>query len=199
MRLPDGRYRVIEDNFKDNTDEELVLGCSEGDDAAWAALVARYQRLIFSIPRRAGLDPEVSADIFQQTMLKLLQNIRGITQPSQIHAWLVTTARRETLLYLRKNKGSLQVTYNDEDGDPLADLASNGPLPDTVLLEMETQHRVRTAVARLDEKCRRLITLLFYGQETASYADIASDLGISEGSIGPNRARCLKKLQDLVR
>lgn len=39
----------------EKSDEELVLACGQGDEEAWGALVARYQRLLYAIPRRALL------------------------------------------------------------------------------------------------------------------------------------------------
>ena len=38
--------------------------------------------------------------------------------------------------------------------------------------------------------------MLFYQTEQPSYTEIARALGTSEGSVGPTRARCLKKLLD---
>jgi DNA-directed RNA polymerase specialized sigma24 family protein len=40
-----------------------------------------------------------------------------------------------------------------------------------------------------------LLTLLYYRAEPPAYAEIARQLGVSEGSIGPTRARCLDKLR----
>jgi len=39
----------------ESTDKELLLACRSGDEAAWEALVNRYQRLIYADPpsRRA--------------------------------------------------------------------------------------------------------------------------------------------------
>lgn len=183
----------------ERTDEELVLACAEGDEDAWAGLVMRYQRLLYSIPRRAGFDEDAAADVLQQTFLKLLQNLDKIQQPGQIHAWLVTTARRETLGVIRKQKGSPSVSIDDTDGERAREYPSTEPLADQVLLTMEQQHRVRTAVAALDDRCRDLITMLFYRNDSVSYSEIAEVLGISEGSIGPTRARCLDKLQNKLR
>jgi RNA polymerase sigma factor (sigma-70 family) len=183
----------------ERSDEELVLACREGDDEAWALLVARYQRLLFTIPRRAGLDEETSADILQQTFLRLLENLRSIKQPSLLHAWLVTTARRETLSYLRQHKKVRHISLDDTDESGSLnsfEIPANEPLADEVLLEMEVQHRVSVAVTSLGDSCRRLLTLLFYETQQPSYAEIAQTLEISEGSIGPMRARCLKKLYD---
>jgi len=179
------------------TDEELVLACQTGDEEAWSALVARYQRLLYAVPRRAGLNEDAAADILQQTFLKLLENLQKIQQPAQIHAWLVTTARRETLHFLRQRKKAPQVSLDAAgEGDESKEhkFPATEPLADEVLLEMERQHRVRTAVTNLDERCRNLVNLLFYQNAQIPYSEIASILGISEGSIGPTRARCLQKL-----
>jgi hypothetical protein len=55
------------------SDEALILACRRGDAAAWETLIARYQRLVYSIPRRAGLDADLSAEVFQQVFTVLLQ------------------------------------------------------------------------------------------------------------------------------
>jgi hypothetical protein len=47
----------------------------------------------------------------------------------------------------------------------------------------------------LDERCRRLLTLLFYRPDPPPYAEVAARLGATPGSIGPTRARCLQKLR----
>ncbi len=180
----------------EQSDEELVLACQAGDEAAWSALVARYQRLLYAISRRAGLDEDAAADILQQTFLKLLENLPKIQQPAQIHAWLVTTARRETLHFLRQQKKAPQISLDADEGGESKEreFPDQQPLADELLLEMERQHRVRTAVTALDERCRNLIILLFYREPQIPYSEIARVLEISEGSIGPTRARCLQKL-----
>lgn len=178
------------------SDEALVLACRRGDEAAWETLIGRFQRLIYSIPRRAGLDEDAAADVFQNVFASLVERLDRIEQPDRIHAWLVTTAKRETWrAVLNRNESRSAASAEDEtDADLLARLPDNARLPDEVLLEMEKQHTVRTAVGALDERCNQLLTLLFYHAEPPAYAEIASRLGISAGSIGPTRARCLQKL-----
>ena len=181
------------------SDEALVAGCRGGDEAAWEIVIERYQRLIYAIARRAGLDEQASAEVFQQTFTLLVQNLERITQPSQLQAWLVTTARRETLRTLRRERSFIAVfgSHASEGADAsrvMEHIPDDALLPDDALVKLEEQHRVRAAVAQLDERCRELITLLFYRQEHGQYAEIAAQLGVPEGSIGPTRARCLKKL-----
>lgn len=179
----------------EQSDEVLVLACRQGDAAAWEALLLRYQRLVYSIPRRAGLNDDLSAEVFQRVFARLVEHLDRLEQPERIGAWLATTARREAWR-LSKREGStvpLPTDGADDEGD--ADIPDTALLPDEVLLRMEQQQLVRRAVAGLEERCRTLITLLFYQNEPPAYTDIAATLGISVGSIGPTRARCLQKLR----
>lgn len=184
----------------EQTDEALVLACRRGDPHSWERLIARYQRLIYSIPRRAGLDEDQAADVFQQVFMTLLQHLDRIEEPARIGAWLATTARRETWRVSKRER--LRATrpraQDDDTEDSAEQLPDDAPLPDETLLRLEAQQRVRTAVGALDNRCRTLITLLFYRSDPLPYTTIAATLGTTEGSIGPTRARCLQKLRRLL-
>jgi len=182
------------------SDEALVQGCRRGDQAAWESLVKRYQRLIYTIPRRAGLDEESSADVFQTVFTRLVEALHHIQQPDRIQAWLVTTAKRETWRIIIKGKSGVPLSAPLEDPETgNIDIPDHAPLPDEELIQLEQQHEVRSAVESLDERCRKLLGLLFYEAEPPSYSDIARKLGVTSGSIGPTRARCLQKLLRLIR
>ena len=73
------------------TDRELLMACREGDESSWEALVDRYQRLIYAIPRRAGLSEDQAGEVFQEVFATLLKKLNDITDPDRLHAWLVTT------------------------------------------------------------------------------------------------------------
>jgi RNA polymerase sigma factor (sigma-70 family) len=182
----------------EQTDAELLAACRRGDADAWQALVQRYERLIYAIPRRAGLDEDLASEVFQEVFTTLFEKLERIEQPDRLHAWLVTTARRKTWRLISREGGARRSRrVGDEDeavGEELNSLPDNAPLPDEVLLRLEEQHRVRRALAVLDERCRKLLTLLFYRAEPPPYSEIAEAIGTTEGSIGPTRARCLQKL-----
>lgn len=174
------------------SDETLVSACRRGDEAAWETLIARYQRLVFSITRRAGLDADLAAEVFQQVFTVLLERLDQIEQPMRIGAWLATTARREARRVRRHERGG---SAPEDNNDEILDTAL---LPDQVLVRLEDQHKIRTSLAALDDRCRRLLTLLFYQPDPPPYAEIAVTIGATEGSIGPTRARCLQKLRRLL-
>ena len=177
------------------TDTQLITACRQGDESAWEALVKRYQRLIYAIPKRAGLDEDQAADVFQEVFTTLYTKLDNIEDPERLHAWLVTTARRKTWKVIAKESSPRQFIDAEEDDDAQPfDIPDTAVLPDEALLKLEQQHRVRTAIASVEERCQKLIKMLFYEAEPPSYGEIAAALGISQGSIGPTRARCLEKV-----
>jgi RNA polymerase sigma factor (sigma-70 family) len=180
------------------SDEALLLACRQNDQAAWEALIARYQRLIYSIPRRAGLDPQQAADVFQQVFAMLIEHLDRIEYPDRIGPWLVTTARRETWRVSRGRMPSRTPINSDVDEGVAVALVDEGPLPDEVVLRQESRHQVHQALAALGDPCRTLLLMLFFRPEPLPYAQIAAALGTAEGSIGPTRARCLQKLARLL-
>jgi DNA-directed RNA polymerase specialized sigma24 family protein len=62
------------------------------------------------------------------------------------------------------------------------------------LLAAERHVALREALGRLAPGCQRLLVLLI-ADPPLPYAEISARLGISVGSIGPTRARCLEKLR----
>jgi len=176
-----------------DSDLELVVACRRGDQLAWEKLIRRYQRLIYAIPLRAGLDEDQAADVFQDVFTTLFQKLNDIEEPEKLHAWLVTTTRRKTWRIISQTR-PVSATDPYQHEQEASSIRDETPMPDEQLLLLEEQQRIRTALSLLDERCRNLLQMLFYSREPPSYAEIAASLHIPEGSIGPTRARCLAKL-----
>ncbi len=190
--------------FEDLDDEALIAQCRANRQAAWSTLVRRYQRLVFTVPRRAGLDDAAAADVFQTAFARLFENLDRIEDASRVRAWLVTTARRETLrvLELQARKVDLFEPADGEDDsgpiDPLDRLPSPEPLPEAELDRLQQLDRIRQAVHALEPRMRQFVELLFLQEEPLPYEEIAARLGVAEGSIGPTRARALAKLRAIL-
>ena len=180
------------------SDEALVLACRRGDATAWEALVRRYHRLVYAIPRRAGLDPEQSADVCQRTFAILVEKIEQIEQPARIAAWLATAAKRETWRVSRREQAAGTTRHPDSEDRFMEQALADGLPLDEEVVRLEEQYTVRLAVEQLDERCRQLLRLLFYRPDVPPYAEVAAALGVREGSIGPTRARCLQKLRRIL-
>lgn len=183
----------------EDSDVQLVSACRRGDQLAWERLIRRYQRLIYAIPLRAGLDADHAAEIFQDVFTTLFQKLNDLEQPEKLQAWLVTTTRRKTLHAISKAKVQQSHVLSDEEPEVSTSIRDEAPLPDEQLLILEEQHRIRMALSSLDDRCKTLLEMLFYASEPPSYSEIASSLGLPEGSIGPTRARCLAKLLKMLK
>ena len=184
-----------------NDDAALVTRCIAGDGTAWAVLVKRYQRLVYAIVTRMGLDEHAAADVFQTVFSRLVQHLPRIADPTRLQAWIVTTAKREALLQRELSQRTMSMTRNDENGDDGAewDLADESPIAEEALAELQQLSQLRNALERLDERSRSVVLMLFRDEdEIVSYVELARRLGTSVGSIGPTRARCLAKLRRLM-
>lgn len=187
----------------DLPDEALVLRCLQGQQAAWRVLVQRYERLVFTVARRARLDEHAAADVLQTVFSRLFEHLGKLTQPERLQAWLVTTAKRETLAQLRQAARYAPAPASGSSGedaetDPIAQLADPAPQAEELLGELQEAQAMRVALQRLDDRCRELLTLLFADEdERLPYDQLAQQMGMPAGSIGPTRGRCLDKLRRL--
>ncbi len=179
-------------------DAGLVKRCRQGDQTAWDALVDRYQRLIYAIPRRAGLNEEQAADIFQEVFLTLVEKIDSIEQPERIRSWIVTTAKFKTWGVIRGSKGHYSPETEEEMEGEMAAIADRSPLADDLLIEIEEQHLIRTALKLLEERCQQILSMIYLCDPAATYAEVAEAIGVGETSISPLRSRCLKKLEKVL-
>ncbi len=177
------------------SDAELLMACRSGDEAAWQSLVERFERLISVIPRRAGLGEELVAEVFQEVFLTLFEKMNNIEQPERLRAWLVTTAKFKTWRIVSREKVGINAANNiNEDDEHFFEIPDAAPLADAALIELEEQHKIRSALSALDQRCQIILTMLYLTEPAASYAAVAEKVEVNETSISPLRARCLKKM-----
>ncbi|MCB9913801.1 MAG: sigma-70 family RNA polymerase sigma factor [Planctomycetes bacterium] len=166
--------------------DALFAGVQRREPEAWARFVDRFGGLVAAVPRRAGLSDADVDDVVQATWVQLLRHAPLIREPRSLPAWVLTTVSRETWRVKGGRRTVTLVAEEDEtqaEGDPLDDLA-----------RLEAAQLVRDGLSRLGEPCRGLLGALFLRQPAPSYADLADELGIAVGSIGPTRQRCLARL-----
>jgi RNA polymerase sigma factor (sigma-70 family) len=180
-------------------DRDLVAACLAGDPAAWETLVARYQRLVYSIPMKSRLSADDAADIFQSVWLKLYEKLASLRDHEKLSSWLITTTTREVWrLAARNRRDSAPASADDDQSDALEQIAATAPLADAERETLEQQQLVRETLESLPERCRNLLTMLFYEKDELSYAEIARRMAMPVPSVGPTRARCLEKMKKLL-
>jgi RNA polymerase sigma factor (sigma-70 family) len=169
---------------------ELVRRARAGDDGAWALLVNRFRGLLASIARSYRLANSDVEDVVQNTWLRLYESIDRLRQPESLPGWLTTTARRESMRLLRMSK-------REAPSDEMAaytDTSGRVPAPGDELLHDEEHAVLWAAVQDLPRSHRRLLTTLMTAPSPA-YVDVARELDMPVGSIGPTRARGIDRLR----
>jgi RNA polymerase sigma factor (sigma-70 family) len=172
------------------SDTPLILKCLAGDEAAWNALVDRYTRLVYSIPRRYGLSDADAADVHQNVFVAAFRHLERLRDHDRLSSWLITTTHRECWRVGRRTRTTGDLDQIIEDvGSP----------SDEHLEQWEQQDLVRRGLEELGNPCRDLLSALFLEPGEESYESIARRLGMKVGSIGPTRVRCFSKLEAILR
>ena len=170
-------------------DTALMDACIGGDQDAWSELVFRYARLVYSIPRRYGLGTEACEDVFQEVFSILVRQLPKIRRQTGLPKWLMTTTHRVSRLWFARHERRLE---------GLPTLLDSSEPPTSEMIQWEQQHLVRAALRELGGRCEELLTALYANQGPCSYHEVARQLGISVGSIGPTRSRCFAKLVGIL-
>jgi RNA polymerase sigma factor (sigma-70 family) len=173
-------------------DANLLQACLAGDEQAWAVLLERYSRLIYTIPLRFGFSRVVADEIFQEVCLALLEDQESLRDYQRVRAWLVTVTRRACIRRLQQGKKVQFVDLLE-----YVESAAEGAVEDDLIV-LEEEYLVHRALESLPPRCQRLLRALFFESPPRSYEAIAEDIGIPIGSIGPTRARCLERLHQEV-
>ena len=170
----------------DSSLRQLIESCLRGEQRAWTQLVSKYERLIYSVAHALCPEPEDCADVFQRVCLALYQNLDRLRSDQIIPAWLTTVTRRQAYKVIRSRGSYTQIGEHEVAVEASVE-------------RIREEFEVQLAIDCMDQRCQRLIRLLYFDSNEPSYAEIAAELGMPVASVGPTRARCLEKLKKLLK
>jgi RNA polymerase sigma factor (sigma-70 family) len=163
-------------------DGELVSQCLRGDAGAWKALVTRYENLIYSVARVHFRESAAADDVFQDVCTELYRRLETIEDIQALPKWLITVTRRKSRQAMTRAEWS--------DMDP-SDIATS----DQQVTAVEHRFWIEQALGQLSDREQKLIEALYLDPAQPTYLQISERLDMPVASIGPTRARCLKKLR----
>lgn len=130
-----------------------------------------------------------AADLEQAVWLRLLE-LGG--PPPEPDRWVRLAVRAEVRDHARRLR--CERPYDDPE-------AAGPPAPgrgvEELVLAAEQRRTVQAAVRRLPGRCPQVVTALM-SRSDPTYQEISRELGISQGSIGPLRSRCLGCLRTIL-
>ncbi len=167
-------------------DEQLIAQSRSGSQDAYAALVQRYQRVVYATAYRITGNPHDAEDVAQETFVRAyfaldrFSPIRG-----GFPAWLVRIATNLSLTRLRRRRET-----PTEADERLPDL---GPGPAEAAERDETREAVRRAVGELPDRYQTVVLLRFV--QDMSYDEIAEEMGIPRNTVATWLRRALGLLE----
>jgi len=176
------------------TDTRLVQQCLRGSEEAWAALIDKYKNLIFSIPIKYGFSPDDATDIFQAVCVELLSELPKLRKAKALPKWIMQVTAHKCFHHKRELQ---RMEVPDADGERPEQ--STPARAEGILREAEEEQALRHAMSELPARCRQLIQMLFFEEPARPYQQLAAELGLSTGSIGFIRQRCLERLRKGLR
>ena len=166
------------------TQPDALTRAVEGDQEAFADLVRRHQRMVYSVAWNFFSDRALAEDLSQEVFIQLFQNLRAIESDSHLLFWLRQVTMRKCIDYHRWRLKRRHVSLEDwrEEGKPVE-------TPDLLALG-----RLHTLVGGLPEKFRAVVILRY--QEDMAPEEIGTTLGWPLNTVKSRLHRAVKMLRD---
>jgi RNA polymerase sigma-70 factor (ECF subfamily) len=184
------------------SDEDLFARAQGGEEAAFAALVRRYERELYGYLRRYLGDATLADDVFQNTFLQLHLKKDQYEAGRPVRPWLYTIATHQAIDALRRvgrhpTVSLEQQTGEDGSGDSqrlVGLLEAGGPTALDQVSTEEAREQVRQSVDNLPEFLRQVVNLAYF--QGLPYRDVAEVLGIPVGTVKSRLHTALQRLHD---
>lgn len=142
------------------TDSQLLHEFRCGDSHAFEALIQRYRKPLFSYLYRMTGNYDTAEDIFQDTFLKLLNNLSKYTEQGKFGNWLFGIAHNLIVDHARKNNKFRSTSLEDESiGFSEIEMNSNSDMPDVLTEAKEINEIILEGVLKLSFEQRQVFVL----------------------------------------
>jgi len=184
--------------------DELLLRSyrDQADRLAFAELVRRYERELFSYLRRYLGDAGMAEDAFQATFLQVHLKCDQFEEGRKFRPWLYTVATNQAIDAQRRNKRHRSVSLDrnskgegtDEVGSLMDLLVSKEPRPDSQAESTQQRQWIRDAVEQLPDTLREPLNLVYY--QGMKYREAADVLKIPVGTVKSRLHSAILKLNE---
>ncbi len=182
------------------TDEQLLDQYRDfGDRAAFAALVRRYERELYTYLRRYLGNALAAEDVFQQTFMLVHQKVAQYESGRPVRPWLYSVAVHQAIDYHRRDRRHWLPSLDRFAGtnkDEMAPMAAALSDPAEAAEADDTGRLVREAIDKLPETTRQIVMLVYF--QGLKYREVSEILGIPMGTVKSQLHAALMKLNRLL-
>lgn len=161
-------------------EEVLVSQAKAGDQAAFEAIVQRYERQIYAFTYRMMGNPDDAFDLTQECFVKAYRNLAKTNNELNISAWLHRIASNACLDVLRRRKRIRWLPWDTSKHEHMLEPYA-GDEPERFTVSQETSSDVQGVLARMSERNRLALVLREY--EGLSTREIGEIMGVSRSAV----------------
>lgn len=185
-------------------ESSVVKRAINGDEKAYAEILARYKGPIYGLILRMVRNKEEAEDLVQEAFIKAFNALPTFNEEFAFSTWLYKIAVNNCIDFFRKKRLStfpLDKPILSKDGEIKREFSDSSSSPEHRMLSSERSNMIDHAIYALPEKYRMVIVLRH--KEDRSYEEIAEILDIPLGTVKARifRAREMlkRKLKNLLR
>ena len=175
---------------------ELTRRIRDGDVSAESELIRQFEPgLRVLLRRRTGGDTGLLQDLVQETLLVVLQRLRGagIDDPQKLAAFAAQTARNLAIASLRKTERQ-RTDVDSEATDRNADPARG---VEEITADVESALAVRALLRELPQARDRLMLKRFYLEDHDKEV-ICQELNLTEAAFNQALSRARKRFRQII-
>lgn len=181
-------------------DVQLMLRVKEGDEGAFAELVAGYQDRLVGLLAHMLRDQDAAEDVAQEVFMRVYRARQRYEPTAKFATWLFRIANNVASNARRSLSRRREVPLNIRDSGPLGPRPAekllaekSGLMPTRQLAKSELQAVVRQALESLGERQR--MALLLHKYEGMSYADIGETMEMTPAAVKSLLSRARENLR----
>jgi len=177
------------------TDSELVADAKNGDSAAFATLIGRYEERILRLVR--GMVPRADVeDVAQEAFLKAFRKLHLFDGRSAFYTWIYRITANTAMDWRKKeNRRRHAPLPESPEGEDRVEASAVGPATRAIQRELGTI--IDQAIADLPPRYHEI--LLLREMRGLSYEQIAEELQISKGTVESRLFRARERLREKLR
>ena len=182
-------------------EKDLITRILAGEANLFHELIRPYERMVYLTILTMLRNEQEAEDAAQEVMINAFRHLKGFRGDAKFSTWLVTIAMNEGRQRLRKAKGAILESLDEEKEDREGDftpavLTDWREIPSVALEKKEMRQKLREAVEQLPPIYREVLVLR--DLEELNQEETANALGISVSLVKVRLHRARMMLQKLL-
>lgn len=173
----------------------IVSKAIKGDKEAFGILYTEYYNDVYYVCMNLIGNENTSKDIAQDVFVKSFEKISELNNPMAFKKWIVTTATRMSLNYLKREK-IIEFTSIDNEAEITELPYNNGEKPDDIVIDKNTADILMSAINKLPAEQRICVFMYYY--ENYSVKEIKELIGCSENTIRGRLRYAINNLRNQI-